>query len=47
VRMVMPGVMKTSQLSEVSFPFVDDDIILYTRVSVKSQPVIKVKTQSL
>ena len=38
VRMVMPGVMKTSQLSKISLPFVDDDIILYTSFSVKSQP---------
>jgi D-arabinose 1-dehydrogenase-like Zn-dependent alcohol dehydrogenase len=27
VRMVMPGVMKRSQLSEISSPFADDDII--------------------
>jgi hypothetical protein len=40
VRMVMPGAVKTSQLSEIPLPFVDDDIILYTLFSVKSQPVI-------
>ena len=34
----MPGVVKISQLSEVSLTFVDDDNILYTSVSVKSQP---------
>jgi hypothetical protein len=27
--MGMPGVIKTSQLSKVSFPFVDDNIIFY------------------
>ena len=25
----IPGVIKTSQLSEISLPFVNDDIILY------------------
>jgi hypothetical protein len=29
VAMGMPGVTKTSQLSEVAFPFVDDNIIFY------------------
>jgi hypothetical protein len=47
IRIGMPGVVKTSQLSEVSLPFVDDGIILYVPFFIKNQPVIKVKTQSL